>query len=100
VDLVEIIAKNVRNRRLMLGISQEKLAEIVECQTRYLQDIEAGNRPNLTLRTIQRFAKALGVEPFLLLVKGGTVEPTQKRAARTDRTSSVSARSAKKPEAT
>lgn len=45
-----------------MGLSQERLAEIAGVHATYLSDVEAGRR-NVTLFTIVRLAKALGVNP-------------------------------------
>ncbi len=50
----------VRERRIAAGLSQEALAERTQVQRTYVVDLEGGRR-NLTLRTIARFADALGV---------------------------------------
>lgn len=50
----------VRERRLAAALSQEALAELTQVQRTYVVDLEGGRR-NPTLRTIARFADALGV---------------------------------------
>lgn len=82
VKLAKIIAKNVRNRRLFMRISQETLAEEAHFQTRYLQDLEAGVRDNLMLATIERLAESLDVEPHQLLTLDFFPEQPVDRAPR------------------
>jgi len=43
------------------GISQEKLAELAELHRTYIGQVERGEK-NLTLLSMERIAKALGVE--------------------------------------
>ncbi len=49
---------NVRRERVARGITQEKLAELMEVNPRTIQKIEAG-KLNILLTTIQRLQKAL-----------------------------------------
>ena len=39
---LRIIGKNIRKKRLALGYTQEKLAEIADCSWRYIPAIEQG----------------------------------------------------------
>lgn len=52
---------NVRRERMRRGITQEKLAEAAELNSRTIQKIEAG-RVNLLLTTVLRIQKALRCE--------------------------------------
>jgi transcriptional regulator with XRE-family HTH domain len=67
VNVVGTLCLNLRNSRLARGWSQELMAELAGIPYRYLQDIEAQRRPGIRLATIERLAKALGVEPWELL---------------------------------
>jgi transcriptional regulator with XRE-family HTH domain len=49
---------NVRRERVARGLTQEKLAELMEVNPRTIQKIEAG-KLNILLTTIQRLQKAL-----------------------------------------
>ncbi len=60
--------RNVRNRRLELGMSQEELAFNCELDRSYMGSVERGER-NISLMNIVKIAKALGVEPEVLLKK-------------------------------
>lgn len=53
-----LVAKNVRKRRMSLGLTQEALAERAEIDTRHLQKIEAAEL-NLTLATLSALARAI-----------------------------------------
>lgn len=58
--------KRVREHRTAAGMSQEKLGERTGLHATYLSDVERGHR-NVTLYTIVRIAKALGVNPAVLV---------------------------------
>jgi ribosome-binding protein aMBF1 (putative translation factor) len=63
----------VRERRLALGWSQERLAETVGLHWTYVGSVERGER-NVSLLNICRLAAALGLDPADL-VRGIRVEP-------------------------
>ena len=48
----------IRKRRLALGLSQEKLAEHIDCHRNYVGNVERGEY-NLTFAMLIHFAKAL-----------------------------------------
>ncbi len=54
--------RRVRERRIALGLSQERLAEGTELHWSFVGRIERG-KANLTLRNILRVAEALGADP-------------------------------------
>lgn len=56
----------LRSLRLERGLSQERLGELAGLDRTYVSQAEAGRR-NVTLMTIHKFAKALGVRPDELL---------------------------------
>src|SRR5581483_9698935 len=58
-DLKKGFGAELRRRRLELGISQERLAELSDLHRTYISAVESGKR-NLTLESIQRLASALG----------------------------------------
>jgi transcriptional regulator with XRE-family HTH domain len=62
------VAFGIRLRRLRLerGLSQEHLANIAQLDRTYVSSCEAGRR-NATIKTIARFAEALGVDPAVLV---------------------------------
>ena len=60
--------ERVRALRLARGWSQEKLAGIAERHPTYVSSIERAER-NVTVLTIDRLAKALEVDPGVLLTK-------------------------------
>jgi CheY-like chemotaxis protein/DNA-binding XRE family transcriptional regulator len=60
----------VRSRRRHLGFSQEKLAERAELHRTYIADVEGGAR-NVSLKSIERLARALKVSVAALLMQTG-----------------------------
>ena len=66
MDLVVLLGRNVRTWRLERGMSQEQLALDAGMKRSYVSEVERGLR-NPTVRALGRLAKALNVEPALLL---------------------------------
>jgi transcriptional regulator with XRE-family HTH domain len=54
--------KQVRERRLTMGLTQEELAEKTDLHTIYLNSVERGER-NIALENIVALARALGCSP-------------------------------------
>jgi len=65
-DIQEKVGKKVRKIRKQRGLSQEELAFRCGLHRTYISDIERGSR-NVSLKNIEKIAKALGVPPKLLL---------------------------------
>lgn len=62
----------VKDARLALGLSQEKLALDCGLDRTYISSVERGKR-NVSLINIHRLAEALGISPTdLLVTKGGS----------------------------
>ena len=68
-DLPETFARNLRHIRTEQGLTQEELAERAGMHRTFIGAVERGDR-NASLRTVQRLADALGVEPQTLLAPG------------------------------
>jgi transcriptional regulator with XRE-family HTH domain len=64
-QLRKTLSANIRIWRKKLGISQEKLAELVEVSTQTINDIECC-RSWMSDKTMSRLAEALGIEVFQL----------------------------------
>lgn len=60
----------IRDRRVALGVSQEAFADSIRMHRAYYSKIERGER-NLTLQTISRVARGLGVKGAQLLKDAG-----------------------------
>ena len=65
-DLGAKLARNLRCFRLMQGLSQEELASRCGLHRTYVGAVERGER-NVTLRTVEKLALALEVDPLELL---------------------------------
>ena len=57
-DICTRVGFTIRKYREEKGISQEKLAELSELHRTYIGQVERGEK-NLTLRSLERIAKAL-----------------------------------------
>lgn len=64
--LQSVVAANIRDGRLRLGLSQEEFAEKCNYHRTYIGSIKRGER-NITIQTLEALAKALGVMPDELL---------------------------------
>ncbi len=60
-DILKTVADNIRLERLRGRLSQEKLAEMVDISTKYLNMIE-NRRANPTIVIVIRICKALGID--------------------------------------
>lgn len=66
MPLISRVGHTVRKLRRELGLSQEELAERADLHRTYIAGIERGGR-NITLRSVQKLAVALGVTVAALL---------------------------------
>ena len=65
-DLQKAVGRNLRAYRLERGLSQEALAEVLGVHRTYMGGIERGER-NLTLKSVERMAQQIGIDPRALL---------------------------------
>lgn len=65
-DLQGTVGRNLRRYRQARGLSQEAFADLVGVHRTYMGGLERGER-NLTLRSVERIAGAIGVDPLELL---------------------------------
>jgi transcriptional regulator with XRE-family HTH domain len=70
----EILAKNIKSRRKILGLSQEKLAEAAGISCHTVNSIEV-RRIWVSDRTLESIAKVLQVEVYQLFLPRSTTEP-------------------------
>ena len=61
-DLQRIAGANIRAIRKQRGVSQEQLADALGVHRTYMGGVERGER-NLTLRSLERLAERMGVDP-------------------------------------
>lgn len=67
-DLQRTVGRALRRHRLERGLSQEAFADLVGVHRTYMGGLERGER-NLTLRSLERIAAMIEVEPLELLEK-------------------------------
>ena len=62
-DLQREFGRNLRRLREQRGLSQEAFADALAVHRTFVGGVERGER-NLTLRTVERLAAVLGVDPL------------------------------------
>jgi transcriptional regulator with XRE-family HTH domain len=66
-DLQRTVGRNLRAYRLARGLSQEAFAGVLGVHRTYMGDIERGER-NLTLKSVERIAGRIELDPLSLLL--------------------------------
>ena len=66
MDMRKLVGRNVRETRLALGMTQERLADVSGFSQQYISDLERGRR-NPTIVSLYELAQALTVTPIDLL---------------------------------
>ena len=66
MNLIQIVAKNIKRYRQESNLSQEDLAFKSGLHRTYISDIERCQR-NVSLSTLNKISMALEIEPYLLL---------------------------------
>jgi transcriptional regulator with XRE-family HTH domain len=70
VDHQRTLGKNLRGFREAEGVSQEAFAEILGVHRTYISALERGER-NVSLKSVEKIAGKLKIEPLLLLSDAG-----------------------------
>jgi transcriptional regulator with XRE-family HTH domain len=65
-DLQRTVGRNLRAYRQAKGLSQEAFADLLAVHRTYMGGIERGER-NLTLKSLERIASQLDLDPLTLL---------------------------------
>jgi transcriptional regulator with XRE-family HTH domain len=65
-DLQRAVGRNLRAYRVAKGLSQEAFADVVGVHRTYMGGLERGER-NLTLKSVEKIAAKLDVDPLALL---------------------------------
>jgi transcriptional regulator with XRE-family HTH domain len=65
-DLQRTVGRNLRAYREARGLSQEGFGEMLGVHRTYMGGVERGER-NLTLKSVERIAARIGVDPLSLL---------------------------------
>lgn len=68
MGLGKVVAQNIRRFREARGFSQEELAHRIGINRNYIGRLEREEH-SPTVEMLERIAKALGIEPYLLLRK-------------------------------
>lgn len=69
-DLQKTVGRNLRAYRERNGLSQEAFADVLGVHRTYMGGIERGER-NLTLKSLERIADRLDLDPLALLQGAG-----------------------------
>jgi transcriptional regulator with XRE-family HTH domain len=69
-DLQRTLGKNLRGFREAEDLSQEAFAAVLGVHRTYMGALERGER-NVSLRSVEKIARVLKIEPLLLLSDGG-----------------------------
>lgn len=67
-DLQRTVGRNLRAFREARGLSQEAFAEVLGVHRTYMGGVERGER-NLTLKSVERLAGRIEVDPLSLLAR-------------------------------
>ncbi|MGH2878767.1 MAG: helix-turn-helix domain-containing protein [Solirubrobacteraceae bacterium] len=73
-DLQKALGKNLRAYRETRKLSQEVFADVLGVHRTYMGGVERGER-NLTLKSVERIAQRLGIDPLALLAGQGVGPP-------------------------
>jgi len=65
-DLQRAVGRNLRGYRQARGLSQEAFAQLLGVHRTYMGGVERGER-NLTLKSVERIATRLELDPLELL---------------------------------
>ena len=65
-ELQRAVGRNLRRYREAMGLSQDAFADLIGVHRTYASAVERGRR-NLTLRSVERLADRLAIEPMDLL---------------------------------
>lgn len=68
MDMRRLVGRNVRDRRLALDLTQERLSELTGLTQQYISGLEQGQR-NPTVVTLHSLAQALHTTPALLITE-------------------------------
>lgn len=73
MELIHCFAANVKHYRKEKGYSQEQLAELSGLHRTYISALEREKR-NISIDNIEKIAKALNLDAYLLLIPSNTEE--------------------------
>lgn len=67
-EIAKLVGQRIRNYRIQLGLSQEKVAELSGCHPTYIGQVERGEK-NATLESISKISSALDISLSKLFEK-------------------------------
>jgi transcriptional regulator with XRE-family HTH domain len=67
VSVLKNLSSNICRLRTAQGFTQQSFAEHIGMEYKYFQKIESGRRRNIELKTIEKIAKGLKIEPWQLI---------------------------------
>ncbi|MFT3991955.1 MAG: helix-turn-helix transcriptional regulator [Luteolibacter sp.] len=70
-DTAQRLLRRLKALRVERGLTQEAFSEQSGISYKYYQAVEAGRKRDLRLSTLERLAKAHGLEVWQLLMPGG-----------------------------
>jgi transcriptional regulator with XRE-family HTH domain len=73
-DLQHTLGRNLRAYRYARDLSQEDFADVLGVHRTYMGGVERGER-NLTLKSVERIARRLDLDPLALLAEQGLQPP-------------------------
>jgi transcriptional regulator with XRE-family HTH domain len=76
-DLQRTVGRNLLAYRQARGLSQEAMADVLGVHRTYMGGVERGER-NLTLKSVERIASRLDLDPLALLTHRGLKPPDGK----------------------
>lgn len=63
----QILNANLKKLRIRHTLTQERVAELAGLDYKFLQSIENGRRPNVTLQTLDKLAAVFGIKGHQLI---------------------------------
>lgn len=81
-DTIQRLLGRLKALRVARGLTQEQFAEESGISYKYYQAVEAGRKRDLRLSTLDRLAKAHGLETWELLLPGGDAGAAEKMVKR------------------
>lgn len=82
--ITESFCENLRNKRKERGLTQERLAQRAGISYNFISQLERGMKAP-TLRTVEKLADALDLDPLDLFQPTNNEEPSERKMLRTFR---------------
>lgn len=76
-EFLKALGLAIHDRRLLLNLSQEQLADRAGLHRTYISDVERAYR-NISIRTLFRLAQALDIAPSRLIEKAEQINSCQR----------------------